>query len=248
MPIPKLGESIARAEFNWKMLGGDWQLAGEGAFNRLGVVSTVGDLQSDGSFPTDPFSPGTGTVAEDRYDGSVSFSRALSPKLTLQAVAAAEYSTISQGGAGGLTRSFFRPKGSISLAWKASPRFDVSAKFMRRVLQLSLYEFLGRRFLGEENENAGNAALVPQQDWSIRGRSQPIAGKWGSTKLRLIGREVQDFVTWCRCPAGQSTGNIPRAQAGAIDWTSTIQFDPLGWKGAKVDLRLLLQHRATRIR
>jgi hypothetical protein len=238
-----LGETIARAEYNWKMLGGDWQLAGEGAFNRLGVVSSVGTLQPDGLFSTDPFVPGTGGVAEDRYDGSISYSRALSPNLTMQAVAAAEYSTISQGGAGGLSRSFFRPKGSLSLAWKASPRFDLSVKFMRRVLQLSLYEFLGRRFLGEENENAGNAALVPQQDWTIEIEANRSLGKWGSSKLRLIGRDVQDYVTVVPLPGGgESTGNIARAHAGAIDWTTTLQFDPVGWKGAKLDLRVLFQH------
>lgn len=238
-----LGETIARAEYNWKMFGGDWQLAGEGAFNRLGVISSVGTLLPGGGFSVDPFAPGTGTVAEDRYDGSLSYSRALSPKLTLQLVAAAEHSTISQGGAGGLTRAFFRPKGSLSLAWKASPRFDLSVKLMRRVLQLSLYEFLGRRFLGEENENAGNAALVPQQDWSVEIEASRTFGKWGSTKLRVLAREVQDFVTVVPLPGGgESTGNIPHAQAGAIDWTSTVQLDPLGWHGAKVDLRLLVQH------
>ena len=237
-----LGETVLRGEFNWKLLGGDWQLAGEGAFNRLGVVSTIGELQSGGDFSVDPFAPGTGTVAEDRYDSSLSYSRALNPKLTLQIVAAAEYSTISQGSGGGSSRSFFRPKGSVSLAWKPSKRFDLSVKVMRRVLQLSLGEFLGRRFLGEENENSGNAALVPQQDWSVEFEANRSFGRWGSTKLRLIGRDVQDYVTVVPLPGGgESTGNVPKARAGAIDWTTTLQFDPLGWRGAKLDVRVLLQ-------
>lgn len=237
-----LGETVLRGELNWKLLGGDWQLAGEGAFNRLGVIATIGELQPGGEFSVDPFAPGTGTVAEDRYDTSLSFSRALSPKLTLQVVAAAEYSTISQGAGGGLPRSFFRPKGSVSLAWKPSKRFDVSVKVMRRVLQLSLGEFLGRRFLGEENENSGNAALVPQQDWSVELEANRSFGRWGSTKLRLIARDVQDYVTVVPLPGGgESTGNVPSARAGAIDWTTTLQFDPIGWRGAKLDLRVLLQ-------
>lgn len=237
-----LGETVLRGEFNWKLLGGDWQLAGEGAFNRLGVIATIGELQPGGEFSVDPFVPGTGTVAEDRYDTSLSFSRALNPRLTLQVVAAAEYSTISQGAGGGLPRSFFRPKGSVSLAWKPSKRFDVSVKVMRRVLQLSLGEFLGRRFLGEENENSGNAALVPQQDWSAELEANRSFGRWGSTKLRLIARDVQDYVTVVPLPGGgESTGNVPSARAGAIDWTTTLQFDPIGWRGAKLDLRVLLQ-------
>jgi hypothetical protein len=236
------GESILRGEFNWKMLGGDWQLAGEGAFNRVKVDSTVGTLLPGGAFSVEPFAAGTGRVAEDRYDTSLSYSRALTPRLTLQVVAAAEHSTISQGGPAGQSRSFFRPKGSLSLAWKASPRFDVSVKLMRRVLQLSLYEFLGRRFIGDENENSGNAALVPQQDWSVELEANRSFGRWGSTKLRLIGRDVQDYVTVVPLPGGgESTGNVASARAGAIDWTTTLQFDPLGWRGAKLDVRVLLQ-------
>lgn len=237
-----LGETVLRGEFNWKLLGGDWQLAGEGAFNRLGVSATIGALQPSGNFSVDPFAPGTGTVAEDRYDTSLSFSRALNPRLTLQVVAAAEYSTISQGLGGGISRSFFRPKGSFSLAWKPSTRFDLSVKLMRRVLQLSLEEFLGRRFLGEENENSGNAALVPQQDWSVELEANRSFGRWGSTKLRLVARAVQDYVTVVPLPGGgESTGNVAAAHAGAFDWTTTLQFDPLGWRGAKLDLRVLLQ-------
>ncbi len=237
-----LGESVLRSEFNWKMLGGDWQLAGEGAFNRVSVNATVGALLPDGSFAIDPFAPGTGGVAEDRYDGSLSYSRVLTPRLTLQLVAAAEHSTISQGSLTGQARSFFRPKGSLSLAWKASARFDVSVKLMRRVLQLSLYEFLGRRFIGDETENSGNAALVPQQDWSAELEANRSLGRWGSTKLRLIARDVQDYVTVVPLPGGgESTGNVPSARAGAIDWTTTLQFDPIGWRGAKLDVRVLLQ-------
>ncbi len=237
-----LGETIARAEYGWKMLGGDWQLSGEGAFNRLTSAAATGTLQPGGGFAETPFSPGTGSVAEDRYNGSLSYGRALGAKLNLQMVAEAEYSTISQGGVGGIRRSFLRPKGSASVAWKASPQFDVSVKLMRRVLQLSLYDFLGRRFLGDENENAGNMELVPQQDWTLEIEANRRLGKWGSTKLRLTARDVQDYVMVVPLPGGgESTGNIPKARAAALDWSAPLQLDPLGFKGAKLDLRALLQ-------
>ncbi|WP_423140719.1 TonB-dependent receptor plug domain-containing protein [Parablastomonas sp. CN1-191] len=237
-----LGETIGRAEFGWKMLGGDWQLSGEGAFNRLSSIAATGDLRPDDTFVESPFEPGTGRVGENRYNASLSYGTALSPKLNLQAVAEAEYSTISQGGAGGLSRSFFRPKGSLSLAWKPRSDFDLSGKVMRRVLQLSLYEFLGKRFLNDGNENAGNAALVPQQDWSIEMEANKRLGRWGSSKLRLVTRFVQDLVAVVPLPGGgESTGNIAKARASAIDWSATLNLDPMGFKGAKVDLRALLQ-------
>lgn len=236
-----IAETIARAEYGWKMLGGDWQLSMEAAFNSLDNVASIASLDAAGEFIDSPFPGGSGGVKEDRYEGLLSFGRPLSPTLSFQLVAGAERSTISQTGADGLTRSFLRPKGSVTLAWKPSADFDLSVKLRRRVLQLSFYDFLARAFLNDDNANAGNAELRPQQDWSLEAEANRRLGAWGSTKLRLIHREVEDYVDVVPVGDGESVGNVPNATASAIDWTATIQFDPLGWKGAKLDARLLLQ-------
>jgi hypothetical protein len=240
--VGDITEKIARGEYNWKMLGGDWQLSGEGAFNKLDNVARLGTLNAAGEFIETPFAEGTGEVQEDRYEGLLSFSRPLSKTISFQIVGGAEHSTISQTGVTGLTRRFFRPKGSLSLAWKPSETFDLSAKLRRRVLQLSFYDFLARSFVDDNNQNAGNNQLVPQQDWSLEIEANKNFGAWGSTKLRLINRDVEDFVDIVPVGTGESIGNIAKANARAIDWTSTIQFDPIGWKGAKLDTRVLLQH------
>jgi outer membrane receptor for ferrienterochelin and colicins len=237
----EISEKIARGEYTWKLFGGDWQLAGEAAFNSLDNVAESAILSPAGEFVVSPFPGGTGKVSEDRYDGSLSFGRAITPTLSVQLIAAAEYSTIRQSGVGGLTRKFFRPKGQVSLAWKPSSDFDISAKLQRRVGQLSFYDFLGRVFLDNDNENAGNASLVPQQDWTIEIEANKVLGPWGSTKVRLIRRYVTDYVTIVPVPGGESIGNVPKALAEALDWTGTLQGEPLGWKGAKLDFRLLLQ-------
>ena len=135
-----------------------------------------------------------------------------------------------------------RPKGSLSLAWKPSANFDLSAKLRRRVLQLAFSDFLARAFLNDDNQNTGNNRLVPQQDWSVEIEANRKLGPWGSTKLRLTFRDVEDFVDIVPVGSGESVGNIASATARAIDWTSTIQFDPIGWKGAKLDARVLLQN------
>lgn len=236
-----LAETIARGEYGWKMLGGDWQLSGEAAYNRLDNVASTGTLAANGTFVSTPFAAATGGVREDRYEGLLSFGRPVSKTLSFQLIGGAEQSTISQTGASGLTRSFVRPKGSAALTWKPSARFDLSVKLRRRVLQLSFYDFLARAFLNDGNANAGNADLRPQQDWTLEVEANRRLGRWGSTKLRLIHRQVQDYVDIVPVAGGESTGNIARARASAIDWTSTIQFDPIGWKGAKLDARVLFQ-------
>jgi len=241
--VGDITEKIARGEYSWKMFGGDWQLSGEGAFNKLDNVARLGTFDPiGGEFVETPFAEGSGVVKEDRYEGLLSFGRPLSKTLSFQIVAGAEHSTISQTGVAGLTRSFFRPKGSVSLAWKPSNDFDLSIKYRRRVLQLSFYDFLARAFIDDSNKNSGNNQLVPQQDWSLEIEANKSLGPWGSTKVRLINRDVEDFVDIVPIGlTGESVGNIKTSYARAIDWTSTIQFDPLGWKGAKLDTRLLLQ-------
>ncbi|MEL0253419.1 MAG: TonB-dependent receptor, partial [Novosphingobium sp.] len=238
-------ERIARAEYSWKMLGGDWQLAGEGAFNSLQNVATLAELDRTGQFVDVAFPEGTGGVKEDRYDASLSFSRPLSKTLTLQLIAGAEKSTLMQTGAtgtqGNLSRSFFRPKGSLSLGWKAAKSLDVSFKIKRSVGQLSFYDFLARRFLDDGNANSGNADLVPQQDWSAELELNRTFGALGSTKLRLVGRQVQDYVTVVPIGAnGESIGNIGSARERQIVSNTTLQFDPLGLKGARLDLNVEL--------
>ncbi|HVR90231.1 MAG TPA: TonB-dependent receptor plug domain-containing protein [Novosphingobium sp.] len=245
--VGEVGERIVRGEYTFKTGKSDWQLSGEAAFNSLDNAAALFTLDPAGNFVPVPFPDGTGGVRESRYEGLLSYGRPLSSKLTLQIVAGAESSRIAQTGPLGQTRSFFRPKGSLSLAWRPSATFDVSLKLRRRVLQLSFYDFLARVFLDNENANAGNNELVPQQDWSLEIEANKKLGRWGSTKLQLIGRLVEDYVDIVPIGlTGESVGNIPHANAQAIDWTSTILLDPIGWKGAKVDVRLLLQHSSLR--
>jgi hypothetical protein len=242
-----IGETIGRGEYQWKMFGGDWQLSGEAALNTLDNVASIAVLGPTGEWIDQPFEGGTGGVSEDRYEGLLSFGRKLTDKLNFQIIAGAEHSTITQTGMNGLTRSFFRPKGSISLAWTPSPDFDVSVKLRRRVLQLSFYDFLARAFLNDGNENQSNNDLRPQQDWTYEAEINKKFGAWGSTKIILIYRDVEDRVDVIPIGTdGEAVGNIAKAKAGAIDWTATINLDPAGIKGMKLEPRMLLQKSSLR--
>ncbi|MCA0209585.1 MAG: TonB-dependent receptor plug domain-containing protein [Proteobacteria bacterium] len=242
-----IGETIGRGEYQWKMFGGDWQLSGEAAFNTLDNVASIAVLDPMGAWVDQPFEGGTGGVSEDRYEGLLSFGRKLTDKLNFQIIAGAEHSTITQTGMNGLTRSFFRPKGSISLAWTPSPDFDISVKLRRRVLQLSFYDFLARAFLNDGNQNESNNDLRPQQDWTYEAEINKKFGAWGSTKVILIYRDVEDRVDVIPIGTnGEAVGNIAKAKAGAIDWTATINLDPAGIKGMKLEPRMLLQKSSLR--
>lgn len=237
-----LGETIARGEYSWTMFGGDWQLSGEGAFNNLDNVAGLFTLDPNGDFVEVPFPGSTGGVSEDRYEGLLTFGRKITDKVSFQLTGGAEHSTIMQTGAGGLTRSFFRPKGSLSLSWTPSATLDLSLKIRRRVMQLSFYDFLARAFLNDSNQNDSNADLRPQQDWSYEGEINKKLGAWGSQQVRFVYRDVSDKVEVIPLPAGgEAVGNIDKSWAAAIVSTSTIKFDPIGLKGVKLDFNAVLQ-------
>ncbi len=236
------GERIGRAEFSWSMLGGDWQLDAEAAFNRLDRTSQLFELDPSGDFVEIVFPNGTGGVTEDRYETILTHSRSLADDLTLQVGVGGEYSTISQTGAGGLTRSFWRPKGSVNLAWQVEDGFDISLELARRVGQLSFGDFLASVSLNQNQANAGNVELVPEQRWEVSLEASKSLGDWGSTELRFYLRGIEDYIEFIPVPGGLETrGNIDSASLFGVRWNSTFELAPMGFSGAQLDLTVQLE-------
>ena len=240
-------EKVARAEYNWKMFGGDWQLSGEAAFNSYDGAAHLFNLNDAGGLDEIPFPGGTGGVTEDRYESILTHSRQLAPNLSLQFGGGFEYSKLQQTGSMGLTRTFWRPKGSASLAWNAEKGLDLSLKLARVVGQLSFSDFLARVDLDQGNGSAGNVNLVPPQSWELNFEAKKDLGAWGSTTLKLYGKRYQDYIEWVPLPGGvESRGNIDKASIYGAEWVSTFKLDPVGWKGAKIDADLIWEHSSLR--
>ncbi|WP_324828312.1 TonB-dependent receptor plug domain-containing protein [Qipengyuania zhejiangensis] len=230
------GERIGRFEYGWNMGKADWQLSGEAAFNRLDRVSALAELDGDGEFVPLSFPAGTGGVTEDRYEGLLSYSRQLTPKLSLQAVAGGEFSRIEQTGVAANSRSFARPKGSVALSWKAAEDLDISVELRRRVGQLSFGDFLASVNLDTNNENGGNNELQPDQSWNIEAEINKSFGAWGSAKLQVRQAWFEDFVDFFPLASGgEARGNIGSAERLHIELSGTVKFDPIGWKGAQLN-------------
>jgi hypothetical protein len=236
-------EKVARAEYNWKMLGGDWQLSGEAAFNSYDGAAHLFDLAPSGELQEIPFPAGTGGVKEDRYESILTHSRQLAPNLSLQMSGGFEYSRLRQTGSTGLTRTFWRPKGSASLAWNVEKGFDLSLKLARVVGQLAFSDFLARVDLDQGNGSAGNVNLVPPQSWEANFEAKKELGAWGTTTLKVYGKRYQDYIEWIPLPGGvESRGNIDKATLYGVNSVTTLKLDPLGWKGAKIDADLTWEH------
>ena len=229
-------EAIGRGEYRWKTGRNDWQISLERAFNSLDQRGSLFDLQQ-GTFVEVPFPQGTGKVTEVRYEAIASLSRPLASNLDLQVAAGAETSTLDRVDDDQPARKFFRPKGSVTLAWRPSKTWDISLKLRRRVGQIDFLDFLAQPQLSQDRENAGNPELVPPQSWEAEMEFAHDLGRWGKTRLNVHYYKVTDIVDVI--PIGtdqQGIGNLPKAVKAGAESTSTFQLDPLGFKGAKLDL------------
>ena len=236
-------ERVARAEYRWGRTGADWQVSAERAFNRLDNRATLAALNADGAYAAVPLDGADGRVTERRYEAVVTHGRALSAALTLRLTMGMERSVLDENGGGGaLSRGFWRPKGSLTAAWKAAPRLDVNAKLERVVGQLEFGDFLASVDLRLDQANAGNPALVPPQSWDGEVQATRTLGAAGTTTLRLYGRQIADLVDTVPIGAdGESPGNLDDATLLGAEWKSTANLDRFGWHGARLDATVQVQ-------
>lgn len=236
-------ETILRGEYRWRGGVNDWQISVEGALNRLDIANDLFSLDALGAYLPVIGGASAAIVQEKRAEAILTYGRPLSPTLTLQAALGGEYSELRQTGAGGLTRRFVRPKGFINLAWRPNPGFDLSARIERVVGQLNFFDFVASSNVSAGTSNAGNANLVPPQNWNAQLQATRNLGPWGTITARLYGRLISDIVDVIPIAGGgQSPGNLEgTARLYGLQWTSTFNFDPIGIPGAKLDMSLILQ-------
>lgn len=234
----KSGERIGRFEYGWKMWEADWQVSGEAAFNRLNLASRLFELDPSENFVELPFPGGNGGVTEDRYEGILSISKQLTPRLSLQFTGGGEYSKIEQTGSAANSRSFRRPKGSLSLTWKPEDDFDITVELRRKVGQLSFGDFLASVSLQNDNQNGGNNSLQPDQSWNIDAEINKGLGAWGSAKLILKQAWFEDFVDYFPlADGGEARGNIGNARRFHAELAATLKGEPIGFNGARLEIK-----------
>lgn len=236
------GERIIRAEYGWKPGEADAEFSMEAAFNSLDSTTRLFRLQPDGSEQELAFDNGTARVEESRYEAMGTYGQPLSATLSFQVSAGAEYSQLRQVGAGGLEREFFRPKGQANAVWQASPDDRLTLRLQRRVGQLNFGDFLASANLNSGTSYSGNPNLVPPQSWELEGEWVRDAGPWGTSTLRLYGSVIEDIVDIVPIGAtGESIGNLDEATRYGVEWRATTNLDPVGWRGVRVNTRIMLQ-------
>lgn len=230
------GETIGRAEYSFDGLGGGLVVALEGVKNLLDINSALEARDANGNLQPVTLPGATARVDEDRADLGLTYSRALAPNLQFQASGGAEYSRISQSGALGQTRTFYRPKGFVALDWKVSNQLNLSGRAERVVGQLNFSDFIASVDLNQDRADVTNADLVPQQSWVFEIEASMAFGDLGSLNIRTFYEDITDIVDQIPIDGGgQAPGNLPSAERYGVSGDLTLLSEPLGWRGTRID-------------
>jgi hypothetical protein len=239
----RIAETVARAEFSLKTAKNGWQLSLERAFNSLEQRGGLAILGNGGEFIEIPFPEGSGKVHEVRFEAIGTLSVQIASKLDFQLSAGGEISKLERIDGDLPPRKFFRPKGSLSLAWQPAKGWDSSLRLRRRVGQISFYDFLAQPNLGQDRESSGNPDLVPPQSWELDAEVGRDLGGWGKTRLKLYAHRIDDIIDIIPIGEdGEAVGNLPHATRVGAETTSTFLLDLIQWKGAKIDVTLGFEH------
>ena len=228
-------EIIIRTEIDYSGIEGHLiELSAEGAQNTLNSVFELFVDQGAGlSFvPV----PGADTnVRERRGDFSVSDSFSVGPVI-VDAIMAAETSTITQTGQFEANRSFFFLKPSLSLTYNPSTKVQVRARGLRQVGQLNFFDFVSSSDLGDNELALGNPDLDPETTWVTDLSVEWRFGSIGSVALTGYYNFISDVQDTLPIGAGlEVPGNIGSGIRRGVSAEGSLPFDWLGLKNSRLD-------------
>jgi outer membrane receptor for ferrienterochelin and colicins len=230
------GERVLRAEYRWKGAGADWSASAEIAHNFVDVEGALATLDGSGVFQPVPLPGATSRVQEHRGESILSMSRPLSKAWSLQVSGGAEYSELQQDGDTGRRRDFWRPKGSVSVAWNPRSQWEMNLRLQRKVGQLNFFDFLASVDLQNNNANGSNTELVPPQSWVAQLETIRSLGALGKIRLTVEGEDIQDIVDQIPISATmEAPGNLPKAKRLQVSLNTSLILDALGIRGGKLD-------------
>ena len=238
-------EAILRAEYDWTTAPNySWQIAGEYARNTLSFDTAF--FSANGADPLTPVTlddPNT-DVSEDRFESTITYSRPLSAVWDLQANLGAEYSTLKQSGSeAGNKRSFFRPKGFLTLTYKPDESLSITSKIDRSVGQLYFLDFTSSIDLENDLDQTGNPNLVPQQSWELELSANKTFTAEHVLNVTLLAEDISDLVD--RIPIGETgdgIGNIKSAKRYSAEVSATLKGEAWGWDGLETQLSYETNH------
>lgn len=229
-------ERVVRTEYRWRGWAADWSISGEAAYNFIDANSTFEVLDSNGEYQLVDLPGASSRVDEKRGESILSFSRPLWEHWSLQVSGGVEYSVLGQDGETGKTRSFWRPKGTVALAWNPASKWAWNLKLQRKVGQLNFFDFLASVDVNNDNANGSNPELVPPQSWLVQVQAIRSLGEYGKLTMTLEGEDITDLVDQVPIsPTMEAPGNVASATRLQFTLDAGLLLDALGIPGGKLD-------------
>ncbi len=229
--VNRTGESIGRLSGRyspWKTL--TLEVGGEGAFNFLEGSS---HFQQNGV--NIPLPSANVRVEETRGEFFGQSTWRPRDDLTFEAGVRFETSTISETGDAVKSRSFFYAKPRFAAAWSPDKDSQVRLRVEKKVGQLDFGNFISTTDLKQNQVNAGNPDLRPDQRWQYEAAYERRFWGKGSVVVTLLHETIDDVVDLVpiigRGFAFDAPGNIGSGTGDSLNIEATVPLDKLGVKG-----------------
>ncbi|MCA3755488.1 MAG: hypothetical protein INF01_13780 [Phenylobacterium sp.] len=138
------------------------EFGGEAAFNRLDSKLSLTTRDSAGTLIPISLPAANVVVDEYRTEAFLNLAYDVSPRWTLDAKVASEWSEISVSGDARNRQRLQFLKPEVSLSWRPAPDLSVVAGVRRSVGQLDFDSFAASAEVGSDRTQGGNAQLRPQ--------------------------------------------------------------------------------------
>lgn len=223
-------ESIARALARRQGGRTTFEIGGEAALNTLDSHSGLSENGAEVALPA-----ANVHVEERRAEGFATLTWRASERLTLEAGARLETSTLTQSGDSTLRKSFLYPKPRLLMAWAAAPRDQLRLSLERRVGQLDFADFVSSTSLTSNTVTAGNPDLEPDKAWRLTATWERRLAGDGAMVLTVRHDAISDAVD--RVPvvgpgyAFDAPGNIGDGRRTEIELDTTLPLDALHVRG-----------------
>ncbi len=242
-------EAILRGSYTWEpRVGGTLELGAEGARNRLEKDVALFEVLPDGSLlPVDVFNANS-DVVEDRYELFTTWFRPLTASLALESAVNVEFSTIGQQGLDvDNSRSFTYVKPRFDLRWDLDDATQLRATLERTVSQLDFADFVASFDNDNDQVDAGNPDLEPEQAWEYRlAWERRLANDRGLLEAQVFFNDVEDHIDNIRATGATSVaGNIGDAEIYGLTLKGSLRLAALGLEGAVLDASWTLQDSET---
>ena len=229
--VNKTGETIVRLSGRYSpMKKLTLQVGAEGAYNSLDGATA---FSFNGTNIPLPSARVKVTETRGEFFGQATYKPI--DALTLEAGVRFETSDIAETGDSPQERSFFYAKPRFTAAYNFDKDTQLRLRAEKKVGQLDFGSFISSTNFAQNQINAGNPDLRPDQRWQYEAALERKFWKKGSVTLIYTHEEIDDVVDLVPIIgpgfAFDAPGNIGAGKGDTFDIEATIPFDNLGLKG-----------------